>query len=430
MGPYKSDSFVSEPAVRMDRHVIYIGIDPNLLLSGSLDIETIFGQNSFLAFNLEPGVSNGNSLLPSLHDEEVETEHEQSILDEPNIMKMEDQIPRQSVNKKAFKRRQSGSEEKGPYKKVKTLKEDLNDSSETENDDSDNILKSDDEEDASVKLEDPTKREEVEDNIKMEIPDEIAMDMAKINFKKKVNTVEVCHVCAKEFWGRPSLLQHLKKHEGIVHQCDKCSYKSSSGKYLKDHISRTHSGITFQCHQCERSFTEKSRLRKHTRFVHDMIQFLCDRCTFKGKTQGDLKKHILWIHEGKGPQCELCDYKPTQKSAMARHMALIHGNGQPTKYKDPISMCIECGETYATKVGLDKHMMVHTGEKPFSCEQCGKAFSQKVVLQQHMRTHTGEKPYSCQNCEKAFSISSALRRHALKDHNVVIRNRSEIRKGL
>ena len=68
-----------------------------------------------------------------------------------------------------------------------------------------------------AKYKDPIKREVVDDNIKMEVPDEIATDMAKNNFKKKVNNVEVCHLCAKEFWGRLSLLQHLKIHEGIEH---------------------------------------------------------------------------------------------------------------------------------------------------------------------------------------------------------------------
>ena len=42
------------------------------------------------------------------------------------------------------------------------------------------------------KYKDSIKREVVDDNIKMEVPNEIATDMAKINFKKKVNT-EVCH---------------------------------------------------------------------------------------------------------------------------------------------------------------------------------------------------------------------------------------------
>ena len=63
----------------------------------------------------------------------------------------------------------------------------------------------------------PIKREVVDDNIIMKVPDEIAKDMAKKQFKKKVNNVEVCHLCAKEFWGRLSLLQHLKIHEGIEH---------------------------------------------------------------------------------------------------------------------------------------------------------------------------------------------------------------------
>ena len=72
------------------------------------------------------------------------------------------------------------------------------------------------------KYKDPIKREvvEVDDNIKMEVPDEIATDMAKINFEMNINT-EVCHMCAKEFWGRLSLLQHMKVHEGTKHQCDK-----------------------------------------------------------------------------------------------------------------------------------------------------------------------------------------------------------------
>jgi hypothetical protein len=66
----------------------------------------------------------------------------------------------------------------------------------------------------------------------MEVLDESATDMAKVNFKKKVNT-KVCHVCAKEFWGRLSLLQHLKGHEGIQHQWDKCSYKTPAKKVSK-----------------------------------------------------------------------------------------------------------------------------------------------------------------------------------------------------
>ena len=116
-------------------------------------------------------------------------------------------------------------------------------------------------------------------------------------------------MCATESRGRLSLLQHLKIHEGIEHQCDKCGYKSPSKKYPKDPINRIHSGINFQCNQCKRAFTEKGCLRSHTHFEHYNIHFFtwCDKCPIKGKTQDDLQKHILWIHEGKGPQCGLCE---------------------------------------------------------------------------------------------------------------------------
>ena len=77
-------------------------------------------------------------------------------------------------------------------------------------------------------------------------------------------------MCAKESWGRLSLLQHLKIHEGIEHQCDKCGYKSPSKKYSKDPINRIHSGIYFQCDQCKRAFTEKGCLRRTPPFCSNI----------------------------------------------------------------------------------------------------------------------------------------------------------------
>ena len=61
------------------------------------------------------------------------------------------------------------------------------------------------------KYKDPIKHEVVDDNIKMEVPDIIATDMATINFKKKVNTVDDCHVCAQKIWGRPCAVSRFIK---------------------------------------------------------------------------------------------------------------------------------------------------------------------------------------------------------------------------
>ena len=51
------------------------------------------------------------------------------------------------------------------------------------------VLKSEDEEDAPVMYEDPSKLKVVADNIRIKSPGKIFMSWVKINFKNRVNTV-------------------------------------------------------------------------------------------------------------------------------------------------------------------------------------------------------------------------------------------------
>ena len=56
--------------------------------------------------------------------------------------------------------------------------------------------------------------------------------------------------------------------EGIE-KCNKCSYKSSLWKHLKDRINIPHLRKTFQCDQCDQALTKKNCLRPHIQFVHE-----------------------------------------------------------------------------------------------------------------------------------------------------------------
>ncbi len=64
-------------------------------------------------------------------------------------------------------------------------------------------------------------------------------------------------------------------------------------------------------------------------------------------------------------------------------------NKSPKRERDKkVFICPQCAKSFTQKIGLERHMLIHSGEKPFTCSQCGKSFRLKGNLVDHIRNRS------------------------------------------
>ncbi|NXE81428.1 ZN148 protein, partial [Cochlearius cochlearius] len=116
----------------------------------------------------------------------------------------------------------------------------------------------------------------------------------------------------------------------------------------------------------------------------------------------------LGLKTHKSHVCEHCNAAFRTNYHLQRHV-FIHTGEKPFQ-------CSQCDMRFIQKYLLQRHEKIHTGEKPFRCDECGMRFIQKYHMERHKRTHSGEKPYQCEYCLQFFSRTDRVLKHKRMCH--------------
>lgn len=93
---------------------------------------------------------------------------------------------------------------------------------------------------------------------------------------------------------------------------------------------------------------------------------------------------------------------------------------KPWKSKDPnykrfrprIHKCPECDYLGKSKYHVNRHMVKHTGDKPYPCPHCEFHATRKFHLTRHiMARHQEERKFQCTQCKYAAKTNDALKNH-------------------
>lgn len=94
---------------------------------------------------------------------------------------------------------------------------------------------------------------------------------------------------------------------------------------------------------------------------------------------------------------------------LSSHFLHPGGGGGAAQFR-----CQRCSRMFMRRSSLERHALIHTGDRPFRCLYCGASFALKQTLSRHVLTHTGEKPHKCDLCLRTFIQRSILVRHRKK----------------
>ena len=137
----------------------------------------------------------------------------------------------------------------------------------------------------------------------------------------------------------------------------------------------------------------------------------------------DANPESIVAHDYKCPLCS--EILPCQRDFTAH----IRAHNEVKPQNDPndptgqakVYYCCLCGKMLSSFSSLDRHMLVHSGERPFSCHLCGQTFTTNGNMHRHSRTH-GNRDSHESDISSAGSCNGGSKRGGVRKRKASVDN--------
>jgi len=208
----------------------------------------------------------------------------------------------------------------------------------------------------------------------------------------------------------------MKSKEGTKLGENKQGYRTERSVIFQYYTVGTDDVKVIYCNYCSRQYSEKALERTTVLldhlFTHDIKikwknkdrSIKCPTCVRVFTSQEKLTEHITRAHSEVMP-CAYCGKLISNRVSKRRH------ENEHKALEERRFTCDICSKAFIDNAALKRHMMIHTGLKPFQCSDCGKQFTMGHKLAEHRRNHTGETPFECSRCFRKFKFKQVLDKH-------------------
>jgi uncharacterized Zn-finger protein len=204
---------------------------------------------------------------------------------------------------------------------------------------------------------------------------------------------------------KPQVIKHRKKLKRNSNDGNKTDSESKNSKKPD-----------FQCTICGKLLMNAKNLKVHSDSHVEQPQYECHHCGIRLKYHNSMRRHVRSHFEPKPFGCDVPDCEEKFRNISdARAHVKAH---RIETGRSLIHTCTICGKSFSQKKVLTQHYKIH-GDASFQCDQCPAVFKIIARLRKHMLLHTGLKPFSCHDCGKNFRTKYSMQRHSERCKNKI-----------